>query len=91
MRTMGLVATSLATLLALSGLAGADDTEPDASEPGVSADEAELYVEAPGGHLAVDRDEGKLELEAGDTRVYADETGRLDVRAPGLTIRARPN
>ena len=61
----------------------ADDPEP------VPRDEAEVYIELQGATLAVDEDEGIVDIRAGDTRIYAEESGRVDIKAPGFTLEAR--
>ncbi len=71
---------------ALSALAGsqsmADDPDP------VTPDEAEVYIEVRGATIAIDEDEGVVDIRVGDTRIYAEEAGRIDIKAPGFTLQA---
>lgn len=71
---------------ALSALAWsqsmADDPDP------VTPDEAEVYIEVHGATIAIDEDEGVVDIRVGDTRIYAEEAGRVDIKAPGFTLRA---
>jgi lipopolysaccharide export system protein LptC len=60
----------------------ADDPDP------VTPDEAEVYIEVHGATVAVDEDEGIVDIHAGDTRIYAEEAGIVDIKAPGFTLRA---
>ena len=66
----------------------ADDLDADEELPEVARDDAEVYITAPGTRIAVDRDQGVVDIRIGDARIYADDSGRLDVRAPGVRIRA---
>lgn len=61
----------------------ADDPDP------VTPDEAEVYIEVPGGTIAVDEDEAVVDIRVGDLRIYAaEEPGKVDIKAPGFTLRA---
>ena len=60
----------------------ADDPDP------VTPDEAEVYIQVHGATIAVDEDEGVVDIRAGDTRIYAEEAGRIDIKAPGFTLKA---
>jgi uncharacterized protein YdiU (UPF0061 family) len=33
--------------------------------------------------------EGIVDIRAGDTRIYAEEAGRVDIKAPGFTLKAK--
>lgn len=88
--TLGILAGALLAL-AIGSAARADDPAADDAEPVVTRDQAEVYIEAPGARLAVDEDEGRVDIRAGNTRIYADESGRVDIRAPAVTIQAEPN
>ena len=80
----------VAAITAAPRVAGADDPSAVDEPPQVEQDDAEIFVEAPGTRIAVDRDEGAVDIRAGDARIYADDSWGLDIRAPGITIRARP-
>ena len=77
----------VALVLALSALAWsrsmADDPDP------VTLDEAELYIEVQGATIAVDEDEGVVDVRVGDSRIYAEEAGRVDIKLPGFRLQAR--
>ena len=84
------LATGLVMGLGIAGAALADDLQDDET-PIVTQDDAEVWMEAGNSSLAVDEDEGAVDIRAGDASVYADRTGRVDIRAPGFTLRAGPN
>ncbi len=66
----------------------ADDLDADEELPEVARADAEVYITAPGMRIAVDRDKGIVDIRAGDARMYADDSGKLEIRAPGVRIRA---
>ena len=78
-RAISIAVASLSLLVLSPGLAFGDDT--------VTIDEAEVYIEAPGTRIAVDEDEGVVDIRAGDARIHAERSGRVDIEAPGVRIR----
>ena len=77
--TAALISLALAVAFVLGGAARAD--EPDEER------RPTVRIEAPGARIVLDGERGTLEVEAGDARLHADETGQLDLRADGITIR----
>jgi len=80
-RTLIFLIAALSVLACSQSMA--DDPEP------VAPDDAEVYIEVPGGTIAVDEDEAVVDIRVGDVRIYAaEEPGKVDIVAPGFTLRA---
>ena len=81
-----LIALALAGFMVAVSAASADAPITDDEPPVVSADEAEVYIEALGTRIAVDEDRGIVDIQAPGVRIYVEESGRVDIRAPGVKI-----
>lgn len=50
-----------------------------------------IRIEAPDARIVIDGEAGVVDIQADDTKVYADKTGRVEIIAPGdATMRHEP-
>ena len=72
------------TFLLMAGLLGACQRTDDRSG------EPTVRIEAPGARVIIDGEQGVVDIEADGARVYADKSGQVEIRAPGVEVDTQP-
>ena len=71
----------------------APDDAPDPNDAVVRVSRGgQVHISAPGVRIEVDAStqQGVVDIETPDARIYADDTGKVEIRAAGVRIRVEP-
>ena len=83
-------------MLALAAGAAPDPAPDDAPDPNDAvvrvSSGGQVHISAPGVRIEIDAEkrQGVVDIETPDARIYADDTGKVDIRAAGVRIRVEP-
>ncbi len=87
------IALAMLALAASGAPDPAPDDAPDPNDAVVRVSRAgQVHISAPGVRIDIDAEkrQGVVDIETRDARIYADDTGKVDIRAAGIHIRVEP-